>query len=162
MNERHHVESVVDGVAVSQLLIAAISLVFRRAKNGDLEIADPILPLQPRFKRRILRRVINYQHFDLPPVQLRRDAVQDALNGFLGVVGDDENEDTFSGESVGIGGNSQNNAGCAIDVNAVRSSDCLLGIENSLFFLKNPIRSDRKDLIRRGLRRLHIQHSLIQ
>src|SRR3954465_13998187 len=37
MNERHDIEPIVDGVAISEFLVPAVTLVLRRAQNGDFK-----------------------------------------------------------------------------------------------------------------------------
>ena len=37
MDERDDIKAVIDGVAVAEFLVPAVTLIFRRAKDGDFE-----------------------------------------------------------------------------------------------------------------------------
>ena len=104
VDERHDVESVIDRVAVAEFLIAAVALIFRVAQHHDLERPALPLALQPGVKSGVLAEVVDDQHFHIGHAEFGGDAVEDALDGFLGVVGDDENEQAFFGKVDGHGG----------------------------------------------------------
>ncbi len=46
VDEGDDVEALLDGVAVAELLVAAVALVHRIAQDGDLEIAEAVLALE--------------------------------------------------------------------------------------------------------------------
>ena len=101
VNQRDNVESVVDRVAVAEFLIAAVSLVLRIAEHHHFERSTLNLAFQAGLKSGVLAEVVDDEHFDVRPVKFGRDAVQNALDGFLSVVGDDKNEQALFSEVDG-------------------------------------------------------------
>ena len=73
MDERDDIEAVIDRVAVAELLVAAVALVFRGAKNGDLERRMRLLVAQAIQKSLISRRVVDDQDLDAVPGEARRE-----------------------------------------------------------------------------------------
>ena len=65
MDERDDVESVIDRVAITELLVAAVSLVLRRPQNGDLERRILLLITEAVPKRVVLGRIVDDQDFDV-------------------------------------------------------------------------------------------------
>ena len=95
MDERDDVEAVIDGVAVAELLVAAVALVLRGAQDGDLKSRMFLLVTQPVEESPVARGIVDDQHLDAVLVQRGRDAAEHFLDRRLRVVGDDEDEDAF-------------------------------------------------------------------
>src|SRR4051812_33319630 len=102
MNERNDIETVINGVAVTEFLITPVTLIFRCPQNRYAKIGLGVLVAQAVQESVVLRRIIDDQHFDLLAVQAFRYAGEHSLDRALRVVGDDKNEKTFVPE-VGMG-----------------------------------------------------------
>ena len=96
VQEGDDIESVIDGVAITELLVTAVTLVLRRPEHGDLERRTLMLKAQPFDESIVRRRIIDNQHFDRARMQRRRNAVEHFFNRARGVVGNDENEHAFA------------------------------------------------------------------
>ena len=95
MDEGHDVEFLLDCKVVADFLIAAITLVHRIEKDMEREREFTLtLDRLAAFKCFVLRRVVDDQHFDvIVGAERFGNARQHALNGFLRVIGDDENQE---------------------------------------------------------------------
>ena len=98
MDEGDEVESVVDGVAVAELLVAAVALVEGGAEDGDPEAFDGFLVSEAGGEGVVFRGVVDDEDFDVAAAQLLGDAAQYAADGFFGIVGDDEDENSLFGQ----------------------------------------------------------------
>ena len=94
VHQRHPVEAVFDGVVESDLLVAAVALVDRVEQHGQLEGHDP--PAVGQFAAQegvVPGGVVDDEHLHLVARrQIRGDPPEHVLDGPLGVVGDDEDE----------------------------------------------------------------------
>ena len=97
MNERDDVEAVIDRVAVSELLIAAVTLVLRGAQNGNLEGRVSLLIAQSVDERVVLRRIVDDQDLDLLALQRARNAAEDFFYRRRRILGNDENKQPLAG-----------------------------------------------------------------
>src|SRR5476649_861494 len=98
MHERDDVEAIVDRVAVSELLVAAVTLVLRRAQNRDLEGGVSLLITQPIDESVVVRRIVDDQDFDVLALQGTRNAIENLLNRRRRIVGDDKNQQPLATE----------------------------------------------------------------
>ena len=96
MDECDDVEAVIDGVAIAEFLVPAVALVFRGAKNGDLERRMRLLVAQAIEKSLISRRVVDDQDLDTVLVKRGGNAAEHLLDRCLGVVSDDEDQDAVA------------------------------------------------------------------
>ena len=87
------VEALLDGVVKADLLIAAVALVDRVEQNrhGKRHVGE----FAGAFKGVVRGGIVDNQDMGVVPRQGRVDAPEDVLDGRLGVVGDDEDEDAL-------------------------------------------------------------------
>src|SRR6478672_3776289 len=92
MDECDDVKAVIDGVAIAEFLVPAVALVFRGAKNGDLERRMRLLVAQAIEKSLISRKVVDDRDLDTLLVKRGGNAAEHLLDRCLGVVSNDEDQ----------------------------------------------------------------------
>ena len=101
VHHRDEVEPLADGEGVADLLVAAVALVVfvPQDRHGDLRMRATVGP--PDLVGAIARGVVDDQDFAVVVAENRpRDALEDRRQRVLGVVGDDEDEQSW----LAIGG----------------------------------------------------------
>src|SRR6478672_6856451 len=98
MDECDDVKAVIDGVAIAEFLVPAVTLVFRGTKNGDLERRMGLLVAQAIEKSLISRKVVDDQDLDTLLVERRGNATEHLLDRRLGIVSDDEDQDALTAQ----------------------------------------------------------------
>ena len=93
VQQDHDVPTVIDGVAVPGLLVAAVAEVGLVPHDRQRDVGTVGDVLVGDVERRIARVVVHHEHFDQFAAQRRRDAVEHPAQRRLGVVGDDEHPD---------------------------------------------------------------------
>ena len=96
VEEDDDVPTVVDGVAVPGLLVAAVAEVGIVPHDRERDVGAVGDVIVSDVERRIARVVVHHEHFDQFAAQRRRDAVEHPPQRRLGVVGDDEHTDLRS------------------------------------------------------------------
>lgn len=73
-------------------------MILRVLQDRDPEVAVPAFALEAGLEGLITRRVVDDQHLDVAAAQFVRDAIEHALDRFLRVIGNDEDQDAFVSE----------------------------------------------------------------
>jgi hypothetical protein len=95
VKQHHGIKTVIYGVLVADLLVAAIALVDRIEKDLDVPLGVPALVLHPDLECPILRRVVDDQDAGVVLPHRLGNTVEDRREGTVGVVGDDEDEEAL-------------------------------------------------------------------
>ena len=105
VDQRDEIKPVLDGVAVAEFLVAAVTLVFGVAQDGNLEAAVVVMGpdvVEAGVEGVVRRGVVDDEDFDVFGRRRRRgDAVEHPGERRFRVVGDDENQDARRGERSG-------------------------------------------------------------
>ena len=96
MDQSDDVETIVDGIAVAEFLVAAVALVFRGAKNVDLECGMRLLIAQTIHESLISRRVVDDQDLDAVLMERGGNAAEHFLDRRFRVVSDNEDQDAVA------------------------------------------------------------------
>src|SRR5579862_518629 len=96
MDERHDVKAILNGIVEADLLVAAITLADRVEEDGYGKGAAILLRCARPGEGLVARAVINDQNFRVVLGERGRNAGHDLLDGTLGVIGNNEDENALA------------------------------------------------------------------
>src|SRR5476651_82457 len=98
MHERHDIEAVVDGVAVTKFLVPAVALIFRCTEDRNLESRISLLVAEAVNEGVVPGKIVDNQNLDVAALQALRNTAEDRFDRGRGVVGHDENEQPLAAQ----------------------------------------------------------------